>query len=210
MLKMPGKRWRRFRCHRPRPSGNEISYPTHGRLPSVKGQPRFFRNVISFADKPTIGAMVDGNSSLSGSIVGLLFISVLWLKSDARRNWGNPDVRRRQLILIPVLRMIVLGLIDERLGLLFRLHVGADGGLQALDQIRLFGLLKPGFDLCVITVLLLLVPHFAKQKLSFELFAWQFLDELHQAGFRLHKGFEPGIDFGVEFKLADQFFFSFW
>ena len=59
-------------------------------------------------------------------------------------------------------------------------------------------------------MLLLLVPHFAEQELSFELFAWQFLDELHQAGFRLHKGFEPGIDFGVEFKLADQFFFIFW
>ena len=27
---------------------------------------------------------------------------------------------------------VVLGLIDERLGLLFRLHVGANGGLQAL------------------------------------------------------------------------------
>jgi hypothetical protein len=56
----------------------------------------------------------------------------------------------------------------------------------------------------------LLVPHFAEQELSFELFAWEFLNELRQAGFGLHKGFEPGIDFGVEFKLADQFFFVFW
>jgi hypothetical protein len=54
------------------------------------------------------------------------------------------------------------------------------------------------------------VPHFAKQELSFELFPGQVLDELHQAGFGLHKGFEPGIDFGVEFKLADQFFFILW
>ena len=92
----------------------------------------------------------------------------------------------------------------------FGLYVGADGGLQAIDQFRLFGLLQPSFDLCVITVLLLLVPHFAKQKLSLELFPRKFLDELHQAGFGLHEGLEPGIDFGVEFKLADQFFFSFW
>jgi len=99
---------------------------------------------------------------------------------------------------------IVLGLIDKRLGFCFGLHLGADGSFEALDQIGLLGLLEPGFDLSVITVLLLLVPHFAEQELSFELFAWQFLDELHQAGFRLHKGFEPGIDFGVEFKLADQ------
>jgi hypothetical protein len=105
---------------------------------------------------------------------------------------------------------VVLGLIDKRPGFCFGLHLGADGSFEALDQIRLFGLLKPGFDLCVITVLLLLVPHFAKQKLSLELFPRKFLDELHQAGFRLHKGFEPGIDFGVEFKLADQFFFVFW
>ena len=105
---------------------------------------------------------------------------------------------------------VVLRLVDEHLVLLLGLYVWADGRLEALDQIGLFGLLQPGFDLCVITVLLLLVPHFAKQKLSFELFAWQFLDELHQAGFGLHKGFEPGIDFGVEFKLADQFFFIFW
>ncbi len=154
--------------------------------------------------------MVDGNSSLSGSIVGLLFISCSLVKIGCAPELG--EIRRAAVSadFDTHVADVVLGLIDERLGLLFRLHVGAEGGLQALGQFRLFGLLQPGFDLCVITVLLLLVPHFAKQKLSLELFPWKFLNELHQAGFRLHKGFEPGIDFGVEFKLADQFFFSFW
>ena len=105
---------------------------------------------------------------------------------------------------------VVLRLVHENLLLLLGLDIGTDGGLDAVYQIGLFGLFKPGFDLCVITVLLLLVPHLAKQKLSLELFPRKFLDELHQAGFRLHKCFEPGIDFGVEFKLADQFFFIFW
>ena len=104
---------------------------------------------------------------------------------------------------------VVLRMVHENLLVLLGLYVWTNGCLDALYQIGLFRLLQPGFDLCVITVLLLLVPHFAKQELSFELFAWQFLNELHQAGFRLHKGFEPGIDFGVEFKLADQFFFIF-
>jgi hypothetical protein len=154
--------------------------------------------------------MVDGNSSLSGSIVGLLFISCSLVKIGCAPELG--EIRRAAVSadFDTHVADVVLGLIDERLGLLFRLYVGADGGLQAIDQIRLFGLLKPGSDLCVITVLLLLVPHFAEQELSFELFARKFLDELHQAGFGLHEGLEPGIDFGVEFKLADQFFFSFW
>ena len=56
--------------------------------------------------------------------------------------------------------------------------------------------------------LLLLVLHFAEQELSFELFARQFLDELHQPGFGLHEGFEPGVDFRVESELADQFFLT--
>ena len=104
---------------------------------------------------------------------------------------------------------VVLRITHENLLLLLGLYVVTNGGLDALYQIDLFGLFKPGFDLCVITVLLLLIPHFTKQELSLELFARQFLDELHQAGFRLHKGFELEIDFGVESKLANQFFFSF-
>jgi hypothetical protein len=115
--------------------------------------------------------MVDGNSSLSGSIVGLLFISCSLVKLDARRNWG--EIRRAAVSADFDTRVadVVLGLIDKRLGFCFGLHLRADGSLEALDQFRLFGPLKPGFDLCVITVLLLLVPHFAEQELSFELFA---------------------------------------
>jgi hypothetical protein len=56
------------------------------------------------------------------------------------------------------------------------------------------GLLEPGFDLRVISLLALLVLHFAKQELSFQLFAWQFLYELYQAGFRLHESFEPRVE----------------
>jgi hypothetical protein len=66
---------------------------------------------------------------------------------------------------------IVLGLIDEGLGLFLRFHVWADGGLEALDQFRLFGFLKPRLDLSVLPPFLLLVVHFAEQELSFELFA---------------------------------------
>jgi hypothetical protein len=154
--------------------------------------------------------MVDGNSSLSGSIVDLLLISCSLVKIGCAPELG--EIRRAAVSadFDTQVADVVLGLIDERLGLLFRLHVGAEGGLQALGEFRLFGLLKPGFDLCVIAVLQLLVPHLAKQKLSLELFPRKFLDELHQAGFGLHKGLEPGIDIGVEFKLADQFFFVFW
>jgi hypothetical protein len=42
----------------------------------------------------------------------------------------------------------------------------------------LLGLLEPGFDLRVISLLALVVLHFAEQELSFELFARQFFDEL--------------------------------
>jgi hypothetical protein len=47
---------------------------------------------------------------------------------------------------------IVLGLIDERLGLFLRLYLRADGGFQVLNQLRLFGTLEPGFDLRVISL----------------------------------------------------------
>ena len=57
----------------------------------------------------------------------------------------------------------------------------------------------------VISLLALLFLHFAEQELSFKLFARQFLDELHQAGFRIHEGFEPGANFGIELELAYQF-----
>jgi hypothetical protein len=105
---------------------------------------------------------------------------------------------------------IVLGLIDERLGLFLRLHVGADAGLQILDQFGLFGLFQPGLDLGIISLLLLLVLHLAEQELSFELFAWEFLYELHQAGFRLHEGLQPGVYFRVDFELTGQLFLLFW
>jgi hypothetical protein len=36
------------------------------------------------------------------------------------------------------------------------------------------------------------------------------LDELYQAGFRLHESFESGVDFGVESELPDQFFSTLW
>jgi hypothetical protein len=47
-------------------------------------------------------------------------------------------------------------------------------------------------DLRVISLLALVVLHFAEQELSFEPFARQFLDELHQAGFRLHEKLRAG------------------
>ena len=72
--------------------------------------------------------MADGNSSLSGSIVVFVLIFVLWL------NWmraGDWEIRRAAASAYLHTRVadIVLGLIDERLGLFLRLHVGADGGL---------------------------------------------------------------------------------
>ena len=72
------------------------------------------------------------------------------------------------------------------------------------------GLSSQALTLASYPCLLLLVLHLAEQELSFELFAREFLYELHQAGFRLHEGFQPGVDFGIEFELADQLFFIFW
>jgi hypothetical protein len=80
---------------------------------------------------------------------------------------------------------VVLRMVHENLLLLLGLYVWTNGRFDALYQIGLFRLLQPGFDLCVIIVLQLLVPHFAKQKLSFELFPRKFFNELHQAGFGL-------------------------
>ena len=88
--------------------------------------------------------------------------------------------------------------------------LGLTVGLQALDQFRLFRLLQPGLDLGIIPLLLLLVLHLAEQELSFELFAWEFLYELHQAGFRLHEGLQPGVYFRVDFELTGQLFLLFW
>ena len=66
------------------------------------------------------------------------------------------------------------------------------------------GFSSQALDPCTVVLPLIAIPHFAEQELSFELFARQFLDELNQAGFCLHEGFEPGVDFGVEFELANQ------
>jgi hypothetical protein len=60
---------------------------------------------MSFADNPTIGAMADGNSSLSGSIIVFALIFVLWLKLDARPKKGKSGALRRQLIFVAVLRI---------------------------------------------------------------------------------------------------------
>jgi hypothetical protein len=47
---------------------------------------------MSFADNPTIGAMADGNSSLSGSIIVFALIFVLWLKLECAPEKG--EIRR--------------------------------------------------------------------------------------------------------------------
>ena len=48
----------------------------------------------------------------------------------------------------------------------------------------------------VVPLLLVLILHLTEQELSFELFAWEFLHEFHQPGFRLHEGFQPGVYLG--------------
>ena len=73
---------------------------------------------------------------------------------------------------------VVLGLIYERMGLLFRLHFGADRRLDASHQLGLLGLFEPCLDPCGVVLPLVVIPHFAEQELSFELLARQFRDEL--------------------------------
>ena len=63
----------------------------------------------------------------------------------------------------------------------FRRHLGADSGFDALDQLDLLRLLKPGFYPCGIVLPLFPFLHLSEQKLLLELLARQLLDELHQA-----------------------------
>ena len=99
---------------------------------------------------------------------------------------------------------------DDDLLLSFLLHVRADGGLDALHQVGLFRPFEPGFDLRGVVLLLLLVLHFAQEELPLQLLAGEFLDVFDQAGFCLHEGVRPGVDFGVDFELLCQLFFLFW
>lgn len=118
--------------------------------------------------------MVDGNSSLSASIVDLVLISCSLLK------FGVPElgeIRRAAMSVDfhPLVAEIVLCLGDEDLGLSFRCHLRANGGFDALYQFYLFRFFEPAFYPCGVALPLIPLPHLSEQKLPFELLTRQFL-----------------------------------
>ena len=107
----------------------------------------------------------------------------------------------------PVIPNVVLGRIDERHFLTFRLHVGADGRLDALDQVSLLRFGQPAFNLGGVAHLLFLILHLAQEELPFELLSGKILHVLNQVGIGLHEGVQLGVNFGVDFELLSQFRF---